>query len=421
MLKDLQIDQSSIDTVTSMVSVQPGITLAELFDHAKGVSRDEIYFLIAHSIVFVDLKAAPLVEPDRCLVFRDEQTAEAYGCISLSQATLSTIASPSIELIPGTPITYDGKCLTLSLVGETSILLQTESGDPVELGIEAFDRLLLQGKINSLKTSDEQGFSQEAMDILKRASETDLREANNRYRQIQPYLNGEPVQAGTEFERSIRNWLVAFRNAQQSHGYGYLGLIHIATSKGNRNRKIPASTLDVMEDFIEKKYENKKQKRKYEVYSEFVNHCAEQGLPDELIPSYKTFIAEIKRRSGPEQMLARAGHRAAYELEPPYWELEPTTPRHGDFPFHYAYIDHTQVDDELRCSRTGKNLGRPWVSFLVDGFTRRILAVYISYDAPSYRSCMMILRICVMRFGRLPQTLIVDNGKEFHRAPRKIS
>jgi hypothetical protein len=77
MLKDLQIDQSSIDTVTSMVSVQPGITLAELFDHAKGVSRDEIYFLIAHSIVFVDLKAAPLVEPDRCLVFRDEPTAEA--------------------------------------------------------------------------------------------------------------------------------------------------------------------------------------------------------------------------------------------------------------------------------------------------------------------------------------------------------
>jgi len=414
MSRNFQVSQSSIDTIVSMVAAQPGITLVELFEYAEGVSRDEIYFMIVYSIIFVNLSADPLVEPDRCLVFRDEQTANAYSCLTLSQVTSGMIASPSIDLVPGTPITYDGKCLTLALVGETSILLQTENGDPVELGLEAFDRLLQQGKISSLQTANEESFSSEMMAIFKSASEDDLKDANRRYHLIQPYLNGEPVETGTKFERSIRNWLKAFREAQRKYGYGYLGLIHVAASKGNRNRKIPASTLEIMENFIEKKYENKKQKRKYEAYAQFVSYCAEQGLPDDLIPSYKSFIAEVKRRSGHQQTLVRAGHRAAYDLEPPYWNLELTTPRHGDFPFHYAYIDHTQVDDELRCSRTGKNLGRPWVTFLIDAFTRRILTVYITYDEPSYRSCMMVLRICVMRFGRVPQTLIVDNGQEFH-------
>ncbi|MEL6442203.1 MAG: transposase family protein [Cyanobacteria bacterium J06621_8] len=97
-----------------------------------------------------------------------------------------------------------------------------------------------------------------------------------------------------------------------------------------------------------------------------------------------------------------------------YWELELTTPRHGNFPFHICHIDHTQSDIELRCSKTGKNLGRPWITFLVDAFSRRILANYVTYDAPSYRSCMMVLRICVKRHGRLPQTIVTDNGKEFH-------
>ncbi|MDV3348834.1 DDE-type integrase/transposase/recombinase [Leptothoe sp. LEGE 181152] len=51
---------------------------------------------------------------------------------------------------------------------------------------------------------------------------------------------------------------------------------------------------------------------------------------------------------------------------------------------------------------------------MVDAYSRRLLAVYITYEEPSYRSCMMALRICVKRFNRFPQTIVVDNGKEFH-------
>ena len=45
-----------------------------------------------------------------------------------------------------------------------------------------------------------------------------------------------------------------------------------------------------------------------------------------------------------------------------------------------------------------------WATFLVDAYSRRLFAVYLTFDAPSYRSCMMAVRICVRRYSRLPQT-----------------
>lgn len=63
---------------------------------------------------------------------------------------------------------------------------------------------------------------------------------------------------------------------------------------------------------------------------------------------------------------------------------------------------------------TGRNLGRPWLTLLIDAYSRRIMSVYLTFDPPSYRSCMMALRSCVQRFGRFPQAVVVDGGKEFH-------
>src|SRR5438445_6074136 len=121
----------------------------------------------------------------------------------------------------------------------------------------------------------------------------------------------------------------------------------------------------------------------------------------------------VKRASGPASTEKRKGAKAAYQESTWYWELEHTTPRHGDRPWEIAHIDHTQLDIEL-LSSLGKPLGRPWATFLVDAYSRRLLAVYLTFDPPSYRSVMMALRICVQRFERLPQSIVVDGGREFH-------
>ena len=53
------------------------------------------------------------------------------------------------------------------------------------------------------------------------------------------------------------------------------------------------------------------------------------------------------------------------------------------------------------------------MTVLIDAFSRRCLAFYLTFDAPSYRSCMMILRDCVRRHSRLPQVIVLDGGPEF--------
>src|SRR5271157_6514434 len=99
--------------------------------------------------------------------------------------------------------------------------------------------------------------------------------------------------------------------------------------------------------------------------------------------------------------------------KPFYWNLDLATPRHGDRPFEIVHIDHTEADIELVSSEVSRPLGRPWWTLMIDAFSRRVLAIYLAFDPPSYRSCMMVMRECVRRHMRLPQTIVVDNGAEF--------
>jgi len=111
-----------------------------------------------------------------------------------------------------------------------------------------------------------------------------------------------------------------------------------------------------------------------------------------LAPSSKTFARAVNTRSRYDQTRKRQGARAAYVHEPFYTTLTLTTPRHGDRPFEIVHLDHTELDIELVCSRTGCPLGRPWASFLTDAFSRRVLAVILLYQPPSKVACMLTMR-----------------------------
>jgi putative transposase len=408
------INASSVQLIQAIVQEQPGITLWELRNEALEVSADEIYSLITSEKIYVDLKANLLVEPERCRVFHNQLKGAAYNLMVSSQIIADSISSPVINLIPNTPINWDGQSYNLVQIGHTEITLRSMEGDFIDLPLSEFESKIRQGKITADKPQQSNCNDDQIKSILLNASSRDIEDANHRYRNIEPILLGELIENPTISERTLRDWLAKYRQAQQSFGYGYIGLLSCASKKGNRNRKLPQQTLELIDKFITQAYETHKQKRKYEVYGAFSNACVSAEIPTDQIPSYKTFINEIKQRSGWEQTKNREGHRAAYPQKPFYWELEQTTPRHGDRPFEIGHIDHTKMDIELRCSLTGQVLGRPWATFLVDAYSRRILAVYLTFDPPSYRSCMMILRICVMRHSRLPQIIVTDNGKEFH-------
>src|ERR1051325_2011227 len=76
-----------------------------------------------------------------------------------------------------------------------------------------------------------------------------------------------------------------------------------------------------------------------------------------------------------------------------------------------VYIDHFQMDCLL--SKARKLIGRPWLTVAIDENTCKVLAYYLSFETPSYRSCVAVLREIVRHHDRLPDSVVLFNGREF--------
>jgi transposase InsO family protein len=395
-------------SVKSLLAAHPGMTLRELCNGVRATT-DEIYLLIATGEIFVDLRIAPLVEPERVAMYLDQDTAYAYAQIVKLQPTAPADGLSAFAINEGTELCWDGKRWRIINLGQSKISLLDDQGGYGELPQSVFADLIKRGSLQISISPPPRANHEKASELISRASPDSLREATRRYRLIEPSLNGFPPAEPTLPARTRQRWVRQYRTAQATHGIGYLGLLPGA--KGNTKPRLSEATRSLMSKFIEDNYETLKQKGKFAVYGQFLAECERQGLQ---ATSYKTFATEINRRPQFEQTRKREGARAAYAHEPRYDELNPTVPRHGDRPFEIAHIDHTELDIELICVEPHRNLGRPWATFLTDAFSRRLLAVLLLYDPPSYRTNMMILRECVRRYQRFPQTIVVDGGKDFH-------
>jgi putative transposase len=408
------VTRANADVQTSLlaqVAKEPGITLKELFWYSQAsASRDDIFALIAHDSLYVDLHSAPLVEPDKVFVFPNIDAAIVHKNLMQIPMQPQTDISHLINLSVDCSIQWDGKGWKIVNVGESMIGLLGEGKTFAEIPTTVFEKLVRENRITGIVPNPSESLNPEAKRRFEQADKCAYAKANYRFKVVQAYLRGDPLPNGIYIsERTLRRWASAYRLAQQVYGIGYIGLIP-RKRIGNTSDRLSAQTRSLINEFIESDYENLKQKRKFEVYASFLLACQQRGV---LPVTYKTFCKAVKLRPRYNQLLKRQGHRVAYSNQEFYWELTQTTPRHGERPFHIAHIDHTELDQELVCSITGQNLGRSWATFLMDAFSRRLLAIYITYDPPSYRSCMMNLRECVRRFGRLPQIVTVDKGLDF--------
>jgi transposase InsO family protein len=386
------------------------ITMGDLLRHTEGITCDDIYILIARGELYVDLYEAPLAEPDNVRIFPNEEAAIAYKNLIQTSAQTRSNDLPLIDVAVGSLIQWDGRGWTVINVGETTIGLLGEGQSFIEVPLIAFEKLFQENRIIGLSVNAPSSIHPEVKRRIEQADTPAYAKANRLHEIVLAYINGEPLPINTTISgRTLRRLEAKYLKAQEAYGSGYIGLLPLQR-KGNTKSKLSDITLAAINDFIVNRYETCKQQSKFAVYSAFRLFCEQRGI---LPASYKTFTKAIKMRPRYEQTLKRQGHKAAYRDKEFYWNMTPTTPRHGERPFHIAHIDHTELDIELVCSSTGQNLGRPWATFLVDAYSRRMLAVTITYDKPSHRSCMMIVRECVRRFGRLPQIFITDGGLEF--------
>jgi putative transposase len=320
----------------------------------------------------------------------------------------------AIDVAPDSIVTWDGKPLRIVNVGRNETTFMSEQGHIVALPNAAFAALVKEGKILGVATEAGPGMSVDAWNLFMQASPRDQKDAVQRHDIIRPYLDGHPPADDETPGRTIRRWVRNWRVAAEGLGCGLVGLLPRYKDCGFRGPRLPEAVTTLMTTYIEERYEDLKQRSVRSVYGDFLIACDDATKKDSafITPSYQAFRLAVKARRGPRQTRKRKGSRAAYQEEPFYWELGPTTPRHGDHPWQIVHLDHTEVDLEL-LYENGQNAGKCWLSLATAANPRRFLAVYLSYDPPSYRSCMMLLRILVRRWGRLPQIIVVDGGPEF--------
>lgn len=399
-----EVSADSASVIRSLVSHQPGMSLRDLLMAADHATADDVYALLLADRLYVDLHRFDLADPAHVPVFVNAEVAKAYPILT---NTATHLPAPALTLQRGMVLWWDSQQWTLFNFGGQEVTLLTPEQRLMSLPRTEFERLWHQGSITgSVSCADEQR-RQAAQERLMQVKPADFEVANRRYVALAAQAKGlAPTDVS---QRSLQRWQNQFRDAEAKYGNGWLGLLPRWSACGNRLPRLESQVEKLLEDFIANTYETLKQQPMREVYLLLEKEARQKQLP---VPSYTTFRQRVAQRPRLEATRKRSGPRLAAASEW-YWEIEATTPRHGSRPWGVGHLDHTQLDVELVSASTGRPLGRPWATFLMDAFTRRLLVVYLSFDEPSYRSAMMVLRECVGRYGRLPQTIVVDGGSDF--------
>jgi putative transposase len=415
------------ESVLATVNSEPGITLAELLDQVRGSSPGDVFRLLSDGAVFIDLATTFVGDQDRVRVFKDETTAKFLSCVAEAQS--GPPAEAGIEdLAPGTTLLFDSEPLEVIHVGATEITFyRKKHNDFPSLPRPEVEKRIKSGKITNI--SNPRGSSLDRKSTAYKAAienlgtKDQLSEAILRYETIiKPHREGRPITACALSSRTQRTVIKNYNFAESECGNGLRGLLLKTHLKGNRSdrlEKINPKLRKLLNDFLDKKVETPRCETKTAAYGQFVKLCHKKKMKE---TSWATFKKEWKKREGPKQTEKMEGSKAAYPLEEfldadieeasiEGWDSE--VPVHGDYPWEYAHIDHTLMDVVLRHTDKGVIMGRAWVTLLIDSCSRLVLAYYITYDSPSYRSCMGVIRECVRVHARLPECMIVDGGIEF--------
>ncbi|CAL8477075.1 Mu transposase C-terminal domain-containing protein [Caballeronia sp. S22] len=374
------------------------LTFMELLGPPHEYDADFLNRAIAANRVTTDLDGQSLSDKRSFRFYRDEALRD-FMLADTRSGSLPGVDRFALNIANGAKFIFEGNELTIVMVAGDSIVCNGQDGSTITLTRSWLESAHEKGQVKC--PQQDQQSSQDLSRFSKDHFETALR------RQALLEAESEPTNVSG---RTLRRWKARQEIALANGANDVLALVPNTGARGNRKAKLTTRQLELMDSVIDEHW----------LTSKAINFktCHRMMLvafsvTDETPPSYPTLIARIKARETNRDVRTRYGKRIAYQASTFIDVLHHDSPVHGSRPFQYVHIDHTQLDIEVISSRTGKSLGRPWLSLAVDAWSRRIVAIYLTFDSPSYTSVMMTVRDMVRRFNRLPEFIVVDNGSDF--------
>lgn len=158
----------------------------------------------------------------------------------------------------------------------------------------------------------------------------------------------------------------------------------------------------------------------HHAFREIGFRCRQRGVKE---PDPKTLRSRFAGVPLRQRRHAKYGGKYARELHDPITSETPPT----DYPLQRVQIDHTLVDVVCTGEEDRRHIGRPWVTFAIDEFSRCILAHVISWEYPNSTTvALLISRMMLPKddllarlgseidwpmYGK-PDELFVDNANE---------
>ena len=305
---------------------------------------------------------------------------------------------------------HDRECVITAQVDVDHLTVQFKDNGSIESVSASMLKPLLESVTPSTKPID--ALPQKALEV-----------ARERYDAIEPILNAECGVTGIVREQAekvgksvatLYRWLKAYKS------YGRLSDL-ASKRNGKRKPRLSKQVEAIIKDVIETVYLKKQKVTQQRAIDQVMRRCKAARIKP---PHDNTIRARIAAISPQERIKRRQGSKAArYE----FGEVKGPFPG-ADYPLAVVQIDHTKVDIELVDDEHRLPIGRPWITLAIDVYSRMIVGMYLSLDAPSAFSVGMCLCHAMLRkdgelkrfniegdwpvWGKM-RTVHADNGKDF--------
>ena len=392
-------------------SLQSPTTLQQLIDLQDGYEKQDVFLAIQKGDIFVDLERDLLAAPARTQVYLNRKHAELAEAISTS---VSVPEVPAPFLTPGSILKLNGEDLRFAERKDGAFQLINSQGELVTIKQGALETLVRSGAVQVPQVPPQTTAEAQA-ELVDRFEPEEYAIAQRRSAFIVAWRKDHGVREeayglAPVTRRQKQRWISAHRTAKRRFGNGTFGLMR-RKSPIPRKSRLPEPAIQLMKVVADELYFTPEQRSSKVCYRELQARAAAVSIH---CPSYKTFrifLPTLRNKADTAQ--ARVSERAAYQFSATEkWDENWLTA--DDFSEKYAHLDATQSDVELVDSLTGQPLGRPWFIRLFSPALHAPWAFVVSYDEPSYRDTMLVLRVAYERWGFLPRYISVDNGMEFH-------
>lgn len=407
----LPMTQAEIDAVQGPVNEHGFVLIDQLL--ADGVPVESVYRAIVEQHVYFDLEHDNVASPDSVRLFANKATREALRLVEAQALKPPPPIPGTLHLRSGGRLTIYGQDYTVDLEGERDVRLVNKYGQVEVRSLREIQLLLEQGVVTgeALRSSADPH-------QLADYTEAEIEKARRKLEAVETGVSSVfSDRSISRFRRSIAG--VPGRIDQ------LLRLMNRNRSKGNREPRVSDVNLNLIEKAVEEGYNTPKQQSKKGAFAKYLGFCdglapdgtespegpprEESGAPVRPV-SYQTFCRYCDDL---KDIQKREGRRAAYQKRSIVTSLDTAYPTHGVRPHEVCEMDHTIANISLK-SVDGVALGKPTLSIVIDSNTCQIRALNMSFESPSARTVLRLMRDYVRRNQRLPRVLVVDNGKEFH-------